>query len=175
MENTTKKSFKNLAFTYGGILGIVSILLSVIVYSMGSYIEKPLWSTIAITFLGFGITYYAIQQYRTQLGGFISLGQAMKLGIAISFIAGVIAVISNYIFINYIEPDTIPMMLEQARIKLEESGASDEQIEMTLEMSEKFMKPAIMSAMGVLSSVFMGVIHSLICGLILQKKDPSSY
>lgn len=138
---------------------------------MGSYIEKPLWSTLAITFVGFGITFYAIKEYRTKLGGLLSLGQAMKLGIAVAVISGIIAVISNYIFMTYIEPDTIDKMLEAGRMQMEDSGATDEQIEMGLEMSRKFMKPGIMVAMGILSSVFMGAVYSLISGLILQKKD----
>ncbi|HLW14085.1 MAG TPA: DUF4199 domain-containing protein [Flavobacteriaceae bacterium] len=174
METTSKKAFQKLALNYGLLLGLFSVLLSVVVYSMGSFIEKPLWSTIAITFIGFGVTYYAILQYRTQLGGFLTLGQAMKLGVAIALIAGIIASLSNYIFMTYIEPDTVEKMIELGRQQLEESpnALSDEQIEMSMEMSRKFMQPWLMAAMGILSSVFMGVIYSLVAGLILQKKKP---
>lgn len=175
MTTSTKSPFKNLALTYGGLLGLFSILLSVIVYSLGSFMEKPLWSTLAITFVGFGITYYAILQYRSKLGGFISLGQAMKLGIAVSVISGIIAVLSNHVFITYLEPDTIDQMLEAARMKFEEQGLADDQIEMGLSMSKKFMSPFMMAATGVLASIFTGAIYSLICGLILQKKDPANY
>lgn len=176
MENTSKKAFQKLALNYGLLFGLFSVLLSVVVYSMDSFIEKPFWSTIAITFVGFAITYYAIQQYRIQLGGFLTLGQAMKLGVAIALISGIIASLSNYIFMTYIEPDTVNKMLELGRQKLEESpnSLSDEQIEMSMEMSKKFMQPWLMTAMGILSSVFMGVIYSLVAGLILQKKEPNA-
>lgn len=174
METTSKNSFKKLALNYGLLTGLFSILLSVVVYAMGLYLEKPLWSTILITLVGFGITFYAIFQYRNQLEGFISLGQAMKLGIAIALIAGVIAALSNYVFMTYIEPGLVDEILEIGRQNLEESGnsLSDEQIEMSLEMSRKFMQPWLMAAMGVISSVFMGVIYSLIAGLILQRQKP---
>jgi|SRR5690625_3349127 len=174
METATKNSFKKLALNYGLLTGIFSILLSVIVYVMGSYLEKPWWSTVLITLVGFGITYYAILQYRGLLNGFLNIGEAMKLGVAIALIAGIIAALSNYVFVTYIEPGLIDEMLELGRQQLEESGnsLSDEQIEMSLEMSKKFMQPWMMAAMGVISSVFMGVIYSLIAGLILQKKKP---
>lgn len=174
METTSKKAFQKLALNFGVLTGLFSILLSVIVYVMGVYLEKPWWSTVLITLVGFGITYYAFIQYRSQLGGYLTLGQAMKLGVAIALIAGVIASLSNYIFMTYIEPDLVDQMIELGRRNLEESGngLSDEQIEMSLEMSRKFMQPWIMAAMGVIASVFMGVIYSLVAGLILQKKNP---
>lgn len=174
MKTTAKKAYQKLALTYGVLTGLFSVLLSVIVYTMGNFIEKPLWSTIAITFVGFAITFYAIQQYREQLSGYLSLGQAMKMGIAVALIGGAIATLSNYIFMTYIEPGTVEQMLELGRRQLEESGnnLSDEQIEMSIEMSKKFMHPGIMMAMGIISSVFMGVIYSLVSGLILQKKNP---
>lgn len=89
-------------------------------------------------------------------------------------IGGAIAALSNYIFMTYIEPGTVEEMIELGRRQMEESGnnLSDEQIEMSLEMSRKFMHPGIMAAMGIISSVFMGVIYSLVSGLILQKKQP---
>lgn len=174
MKTTTKKAYQKLALTYGVLMGLFSILLSVIVYTMGSFIEKPIWSTILITFVGFAITFYAIHQYRDQLGGYLNLGQAMKMGIAVAVIGGAIAALSNYIFMTYIEPGTVEQMIELGRRQMEESGnnLSDEQIEMSLEMSRKFMHPGIMAAMGIISSVFMGVIYSLVSGLILQKKQP---
>lgn len=174
MKNTSKKAYQKLAVTYGVLMGLFSILLSVILYTMGSIIEKPLWSTIVITFVGFGITFYAIRQYREQLEGYISLGQAMKMGVAVAFIGGAIAALSNYVFMTYIEPGMVAEMIELGRQQMEESGnnLTDEQIEMSLEMSRKFMQPWIMVAMGVISSVFMGVIYSLVSGLVLQKKKP---
>lgn len=174
METNSKSSFKKLALNYGLLTGLFSILLSVIVYVMGSYLVKPWWSTVLITLAGFGITYYAILQYRSLLNGFLTLGQAMKLGVAIALIAGIVAALSNYVFVTYIEPGLIDEMIELGRQQLEESGnsLSDEQIEMSLEMSKKFMQPWMMAAMGVISSVFMGVIYSLVAGLILQKKNP---
>lgn len=173
-KKNPKKAFQKLALNYGLIYGLFSVLLSVIVYSSGDYLQKPAWSTILITFFGFGITYYAIFLYRKALGGFLNLGQAMKMGVAVALIGGIIASISNYVFMTYIEPGLVEEMLELGRRQLEESGISDDQIEMSLEMSKKFMQPWLMTAMGIISSVFMGIIYSLVAGLILQKKQPLS-
>ncbi len=169
-----KKAFQKLALNYGLLLGLFSVLLSVIVYSMDSYMEKPAWSTILITFVGFGITFYSIYQYRKELSGYINIGQAMKMGVAVALIGGVISAISNYIFMTYIEPDMIERMIELGRSQIEESGQNltDDQIEMSLEMSRKFMQPWVMASMAIISSIFMGVIYSLVSGLILQKKKP---
>src|SRR5699024_6990404 len=172
-KTSSKKAFQKLALNYGAVLGLFSVLLSVIVYSMDSYLQKPAWSTILVTFIGFAITYYAIFQYRKLLVGYINLGQAMKLGIAVSLIGGIIFSLSNYVFMTYIEPGLVEEMIELGRRQLEENPAiTEEQLEMSLEMSRKFMQPWLMAAMGILSMVFMGVIYSLVSGLILQKKRP---
>lgn len=172
----TKQIFQKHALTYGVLAGLVAILLTVIVYSMGSFIEKPFWSTFAITLINFGITFYAIYSFRKETGGYLKLGQAMKLGVAIAFIMGLIAAVSNWVFMTYVEPDTVNQMLEIARQQLEEQAMlSEEDIENALSVSKKFMSPAVSIPMGIISSVFFGVIYSLISGLALQKKDPSEY
>lgn len=172
----TKQIFQKHALTYGALAGLASILLSFVVYSMDAYIEKPLWSTLLITLIGFGITFYAIFSFRKETGGYLKLGQAMKLGVAVAFIMGLITAISNWFFMTYLEPDLVNQMLEISREQLEKQEMLDEeQIEQALIMSEKFMKPTVTIPLGIISSVFMGVIYSLISGLALQKKDPSEY
>ena len=86
-------------------------------------------------------TYYALI-HRNQLGGYLNL-TSHEMGIAIALIAGVIASLSNYIFMTYIEPGLVDEMIELGRRNLEESGNSLRRtIEMSLEMSRKFITMA---------------------------------
>lgn len=49
---------------------------------------------------------------------------------------------------------------------------TQEQMENSLEISAKFMTPTIMSAMGILATLFFGFIISLVAGMILKKNPP---
>src|SRR5690625_6983486 len=93
IETTSKKAFQKLALNFGVLTGLFSILLSVIVYVMGVYLEKPWWSTVLITLVGFGITYYAFIHYRRQLGVYLTFGKAQTVGVDIVVVGGVSAIV----------------------------------------------------------------------------------
>ena len=44
--DTQKTSVKKIALNYGLILGLSSVLISVVVYVMGQHLERPLWASL---------------------------------------------------------------------------------------------------------------------------------
>ena len=102
------------------------------------------------------------------------MGEAIKVGLAISLIAGILGVVYNYIFMNFIEPDTINQMLEMTREQMLEQNPDmpEEQMEMAMGITEKMMSPVIMAAMGIIFSLFLGFIISLITGAVIKQKRP---
>ena len=171
MENQT--SATNTMLTYGIYLGISSIILSVANYSFGN-IYEPHWSVniisylLIITFIVLGIKFF--KDYNN---GFISLGQAVKIGLGIALISGVLSVIYFILFANFIEPDFITNLGEvQEQMMYEKFPDMDEAIiERQIEMSKKFMSPGIMSALVLIGSLIAGLIISLIAGLIMKKEE----
>jgi hypothetical protein len=62
--------------------------------------------------------------------------------------------------------------MDKAREDMETRGMDDAQIDQAMSMTEKFMTPGIMFAMGVLSYVIIGFIISLIIAAIMRKDKP---
>lgn len=175
METTSKKAFQKLALNFGVLTGLFMILQSVIRYITGTPInQRPsVLFIIFTTLVIFGITYLAIFQYRKQLGGYLALVQAIKIGVAVALIFGIILSLWDYVLYTYIESDGWELLREEEIRTIEENESlSDDQKDLNIAIIEKTMTPLFMTVTKVLVSAFMGVIYSLVAGLILQKKKP---
>ena len=174
MENQTA-SVKKIGLNYGLILSLLVVGLSVIVYVLGLHLEQPWWqSVLNFVFMTICIV-YGLKAYKKDNGGFLSLGEALKTGLVIALVSGIIGTIFSYLFITFIEPDFIPQMLDATQEKMIEQNPNmtQEQMDMAMGMTEKFMSPWIMFAMGMIASLFFGFIISLISGLVLKQNRPT--
>ena len=164
---------KQIMLNYGLLLGFASVLINVALYSMGKTYD-PHWSvgvisigvTVVIIILG-------IRKIKELNNGFLSLSEALKTGLGIALISGIITVIYTLIFTNFIEPEYFARMLEVQQQKMLETypNFTDEQLEASMEMAKKMSGPAISSAIAIIGSLFFGFIISLIGGLIMKKTD----
>ena len=122
-----------------------------------------------------GFIVYGIKTCKAGNENYLSLGEALKTGLAIALVAGIIGSIFSYLFITVIEPEFAVNMLEASRVKLidDNPNMTQEQMDMTLAMTEKFMSPGIMVAFSIIGSLFIGFIVSLIAGLIMKNSRPA--
>ncbi len=173
--DTPKASVKKIAMNYGFILALISIAISVILFVTENHVDRPLWSSLMSIAIMILVLVYGIKAFKKDNGGFLSLGEALKAGLAIALIAGIIGAIYNYIFMTYIEPDFIAKTLEFTSEKMYEQNPNmtEEQAKMTMDMTEKFMSPGIMIAISIIGSLFLGFIISLIAGLIMKQPRPN--
>ncbi len=174
-QESKKASVRKIGLNYGLLLSLATITLSIVVYVMGLSAEQPWWkSLLNFVFMG-AIIYMGLKAFRTENGGFLSLGDALKTGLAISLIAGIIGAIFTYIFVNFIEPDFIANLLVVTREKMitQNPNMTQDQVDTAMGYTEKFMSPFIMTAIALIASLFFGFIISLIEGLILKKDRPT--
>lgn len=174
MENQ-KASVRKIALNYGLILALLTIGLSVIVWVMGAHMDQPWWqSLLNFIFMTLCIV-YGLKAFKKEGDGFMSLGDALKTGLAISLVAGLIGSIFTYLFITVIEPEFITQMLDATRDKMieDQPNMTQEQMDMAMGMTEKFMNPWFMFAMGLIASLFFGFIISLVAGLIMKQNRPT--
>ena len=172
MENQ-KSSSKQVMLNYGLILGVVSILLSVAIYAMGKIYDQD-WKVMVISFIIMAvIIFMGLKNFKEGNNNLLSLGQALKIGLGIALIGGVVSVLYNQVFINFIEPDFMENMMKVGEQKMLEQNPNitDEQLEMAKEMQQKFSSPLIGAAAGIVGSLFFGFIISLIEGLILKRTE----
>ncbi len=167
-QNPTKK----IALNYGLYLGIISILIGVIRYALGMQYDHDMPFGILSLVIMVVIIVLGIKKYKELNGGLLTLGQGLKTGIAISLIGGVIGIIYTLIFMSVIEPDFMAQKLEMAREEmLDNPNFSEDQIDNAIEMQEKFSSPGMIAAFGMLWTIFLGFVISLISSAIMQKKE----
>ena len=171
---TKQASVKSVALNYGGLLGVVSILISVIAYVMNVHLERPWWLSVLSIAAMILFIVYGLKAFKMGNDGFLSLGEAIKVGLAISLIAGIISVLYNYIFMSFIEPEFVNQMMDMTQQKMMEDNPNmpQEQMDMAMSFTRKMMSPGIMFAIGIIFSLFLGFIISLISGVVMKENRP---
>ena len=173
MENQTNS--KSFIVNNGAILGVVSILLSLVMYATGNHLD-PHWSISLISAeLFIGVIIFGTKKFKEANGGFMSWGEGVKIGVGIAVVAGLIVVIYNYIFMNFIEPDLMSQMIEVQNQKFLDQGMTEEQIEAANDMGKSFQTPGIMAAMGIIGYAIGGFIVAAITSAIMKKTEEENY
>jgi hypothetical protein len=155
-------------------LAIVSILVSVIFYVMGNPFSKVgQWLGYAVLIGGI---IFAQLGYKKALGGTMTYGQALGVGLLTIVVAAILGSIYTYLLYAVIDPslvDQLRLYTEEQMVK--KGSVPEEQMEMALEMATKFQTPGMMMVMGILFGAFFGLIISLITSIFTQKKPQEDF
>ncbi len=170
MEQKSTSILKS-ALLSGVYFGIVLILTNVIFYVTGNPFSKVAQYLAYPIMIG-GIALAQIS-YKKQLGGTMSYGQALGVGILAMVFASFISGLYTFVLYTFIDPS----LQEQLRLFTEEQlvqqgNIPEEQLDKIVEISTKFQKPIFMFVMAIFSGAFMGTIISLITA-IFTKKNPT--
>ena len=168
MENQSP-SIKSIAYTYGLYLALVSVAGLIIMYVLS--LQKS-WTISIISFvLTVLILVYGIKAYKHANGGLLSVGKAVKVGLAIAVVGGLLSAIYAYVHYSFIYPEFIDLTKEAAyeQMMTQNPNLTDEQANQAMEMQGMFMNAGFFSLMSILGSLFFGLIISLIAGLIMRK------
>jgi len=171
---TEKASIKKIALNYGLYMALGTIALSVIVYAMGQTYDQPWWQSLGNFVIMTLAIVYGFKAFKSTGDGFMSVGDALKTGLAISLVAAIVGIIFNYIFMNFIEPDFVANMLEITEENMLEKNPNmtEDERNMAMDITKKMMSPAIMAAIGLIVSLFFGFVISLIAGLVMKQNRP---
>ncbi|SDS48410.1 Protein of unknown function [Gillisia sp. Hel1_33_143] len=171
IKETNSKKF---IINYGLLLGITSVLVGVIMYVTNSYLN-PSWiySVISIA-LPIVIITMGIKAFKTANGGFLGLGEAIKIGLGIAVIGGILTAIWSLLLMTVIEPNYMSLLMEaqQEKMLATNPNITQSQLDAAQEVSSKFSSPWIAMAMTIIWSLFSGLIISLISGLVMKKENP---
>jgi len=173
MENASS-NLKSHILQYGIVLGGISVVFNLMLFFLDMhYTQEPAVQWINY-FISISVTVLAIYNLRASKEGFMSLSEAVKLGMGVAVISGLIAIVYTYILINFLDPDTIEKTLEVTQNKILEENPefSQEQLDGMKEMQRKFSGIGFLSAIILVFSLFFGFIISLITGLILRRNRP---
>ena len=173
MENSSS-TLKSHILQYGILLGGISVVFALMLFFLDMHYTQESavnWINWAITIT---ILLMAIYSFRKSNDGFLSLSEALKLGLGISVISALVAIVYTFILINFLDPDTIEKTIEVTQNKMldENPEMSQEQIDMAKEMQLKFSSIGVISTIILIFSLVFGFIVSLISGLILKRNRP---
>lgn len=170
METQQPKTGK-FAFQYGLLLAGISIVFSLMLYFMDMHLEQNIvFSIIGITIMAV-IILLGILAFKKANGGFITLGQAIRTGLGIAALSGVIILIYNFIFAYAIEPEFPEQVMEMRRQQMVEAGKlTPEQIQQQGEMGIRYFWIGFLVILIV--HILIGLVISLIEGLIVKKSRP---
>ena len=174
MEN--KLSISKFSINPGLMLGGVLILISVITYIIGLDPVDDTWiGWVSYAVMAFAFFYFQKEFRDNHNEGFLSLGEAVKIGVTIAVIAGVLSAIYTVIFTQFIEPDFVEKMLMKVEEQMLEANPdmAQSQIDMALGMTEKMMSPMISVPLSIVTSAIGGLVLSLGTGFFTKKNNPS--
>ena len=168
MEEQTSTTTTRAGVRYGLIFALINIV-DVLVVNMFN-LEKTLGFLAWI--IAIAMTVMAMLYYRSNNNGLMTYGQGLSTGMAATGVASVIGSIFFLIYIRFIDTGYIKKQIDMSRIEMEKNpNLSDEQVNAALEMSSKLMTPEIMFIFGLIGSLLIGLIISLIVAAILKKED----
>jgi|SRR5688572_26324374 len=173
MEETTPSSsptVMSVGLKFGLILGLVSVVQSLVVFALGSnpFTNNWLNTTIAIL-ISVGAVIFAQKAFKDGGDGFMSYGQGLGIAMVVSMVAIVIGMVFSYIYINFIDPSAFEAVWEKAAEDMQAQGQSEEQMEMGLEWGRK-----LFWVFYLIGGAFWALIIGLIVTIFTQKKAPES-
>ena len=85
MENQ-QSSIKSIMIIYGLILGGISVVFQLMLFFLDMHYQQPPAVGIVSIVIMIGLLVYAFIQYKKENEGFLSLSEALKIGLGISLI-----------------------------------------------------------------------------------------
>lgn len=180
--NEKSVSFFPTALTYGLLGGLALIALNTVNYITlfsTSSIGGAAASFVLSLVIWFGMVALAIRKHRDQdLGGYITMGTALGLGMVTILIASLISGIFGYIYMSFIDPEVLAKQTESISWMYEMIGFDEDQIEETMEAVEDMQQqPSLLTTLGgaLVGGAFTGLIVSAITGAIMKKNPPEVF
>lgn len=181
MKEITTPSPAKAGLTLGLIFGLIMIFETIIGYAMDiDPVSYPSFGLV-LNFLNYLILpitliYLGCTNFRKMNGGFATFGECLKVGVTICVIAGLVSAVFMVVF-NAIFPEYVEELIRKTRSVMlsSESNMTEEQIEMAIGVTRKFMSPFIAIPSTIAIYAFIGLIYSLIIGAIVKRDRNQSF
>ena len=140
--------------------------------------ENGIYYGYASMILAFSLIFVAVKNFRDkQNGGVISFGKAFRMGLYITLIASAVYVIVWLIDYYYFDSDYLQKyadyMVREMKSENASQAAIDAKVNELKKFEEMYQNP-LFNALITFSEIFpVGLIISVICALILKRKQPA--
>lgn len=167
-------SIKTTIINFGLVLGGITVVFQLMLFFLDMHYKNDSSVGIVSLVIMIGLLLYAFIHYKKSNEGFISLIEALKIGLGIALISALVGVVYTQILVNFLDPDTMKKQLELSMETLRSKNPEmpQEALDSARSIQEKMSSPLILSAVQIIFALFIGFIISLIGGLIVKKSRP---
>jgi len=162
------------ALKWGLITGLALVVYSTLLYALGQVTNGAL-TTLIYVILAVGLV-LGMREYRTLNAGYLTFGEGVSLGALLSAVAGMLSSAYSVLYTTFIDPSMQERVMEQTREQLEEQGKlTDEQIDQALELTQSFQSPGLQFVIGILGTILIGVLFSLIIAAVMRRHKANPF
>ncbi len=155
------------------LVGIVFQLFQQITNVMGQ--SGGIIALYTVVSFGVSIAIYVmtVREHREdELGGFISFKRAFYLLFMVGMLSTAIALVFNYIYMNFISPSAMDAQLEMTRNMMEKFGLPEDQLDAAIDKQRESLRSPLSMITGLLGAGFIVAILSLIVAAVMKKERP---
>jgi Protein of unknown function (DUF4199) len=163
--------------TYGLVLTIAGALLNLALYFSGYHSDADKIGTaqniglcvgivIPVVVIVLGIKARRAEVPATEEFGY---GSALLAGVMIGLFSALFGIVTNYLYMNVINPGFSDVLVQAQMNKWEAAGLSSERIEQAEKMMRKMMNPAIQACFALIFVMLFSTIISLIAAAFLKR------
>lgn len=172
MEDLVEQpSTKQIVLKWGPILGLVSVVISIITFTMAITNSYLSWVGGVVTII---VIVLAHREYKNEGDGFMSYGKGLGIGTLVCLVSATISSILSYLYIKVIDSSYLDAMRDQQISEMESQGLGDAEIEQALEFASFFNTAEFFLIGGLIGGVFIGFILSLIVSAFTKNADPAA-
>ncbi len=166
-----KVSTARIALKWGLILGLISIAITTIYYTLNTF--NLSWYNYVISFVTyFGIVFLALKEFRSLNNDEMTFGQGFGIGMLLFFTCSIIYSVYDFIYKSFIDTTVNEKVMRMMEEQYESYGMSPEMIDQSLQQAEKMVNSPLGMLLGIASLMFYGLVCSLIMAAIMKKTRP---
>ena len=172
--DTQTPSMKSTIINFGLLLGGISVVFQLMLYFLDMHYKNDSTAGIVSLVIMIGVLLYAFIYIKKSNEGFLSLGEALKIGMGVALVSALVGVVYTQILMNFLDPDTLKKSLElnMENLRIQNPEMPQDALDTARSMQEKMSSPLILTAIQIIFALFLGFIVSLIGGLIVKKSRP---
>ena len=170
-----KSILKSTILQYGLIYGGISVAFAIMLFVMKMHTEENYISDLVNALILVGSITAGQLAFRKLNNGYLNLSEAMKIGLGVTVIGILIAIVYGWFQATILDPTQMERATEFALNQAIDQNPemTDEMIAMSREWIEWGTSPGISTAFALGFGLLFGSIVSLITGLIVKKSRPN--
>ena len=163
MENTA--DYKKPSLLYGTIFGIYSSLL--LYFNFNYKFDNTTLMSLASFAIAVLLVYYPIHQYKQNNEGFLKIPDALKIGLIVGLIGGIIYAIYTYYHYTQVDTEFISQTIAEANKALDSDGnLTKEDLNTSKELITSMVSPSTFATLALIGMLLKTFVISLVVGLI---------